>query len=144
MKKLTNVLLAGIIVVFMSGCNEEDPVANSVALADLGLGYKLTGTGGLNDQEVESFVFCGSIETVTYSTSSYSGTFTGTFYEVNGNVFKDDELYVQIDTEADATPGRFEEGATYVGRHYNDGYILENRTINEWTITSIEKVQCDG
>ena len=142
MKKLTNVLLAGLTAVVMSGCNgDETATGNSVALSDLGLGYKVTGTGGLNGYELESYTFCGDIATYIYTGEDSKFNTAGPYYFVDGNVFEDDELSIQIDTEADGTPGRFEEGATYVGLNSRGDEILDYLP-NHWTVTSIEEVEC--
>lgn len=86
-----------------------------------------------------SYVYTLPHETVIYS-SDYNTT--GYFYYVEGNVLYDDEIYVGIDTEANGTPWRLEEGTTYIGTNYQTGAELTGQTINAWTITSIEEVEC--
>ncbi len=124
----------------MSGCDDDDipESGTSVNLNDLTLGYQVTDTGGLAGSEFESYIFCGELETFIYS---YDYNTTGYYYYVEGNVLYDDEIYVRIDTEANGTPGRLEEGTTYIGTNYQTGEELTNE-INAWTITSIEEVEC--
>ena len=134
MKKITSLLIAGMTVLAMNGCDDITTEGiQSVNLTDLTLGYKVTGTGGLGWATSLDYVEFCNWDTV----SVYEGNNPSTgYFEVFWN---DEKLYMDdidetIDTAADGTPGTLEVGVTY---HADEG-----DPTNAWTITSIEEIEC--
>ncbi len=135
MKKSTSLLLAGLTVLGLSGftsCESNDPVADSVLLAELTNGYKITGTGhfGGSYNEVNSIIFCDWLTDFEFSDNSHS---TNQEFSVDGNLLYLGEFGYDVDTSAVGTPGRLEVGVGY----YDDG-----TPDDIWTITGIEQVEC--
>jgi len=132
-------LLAGAVTVLgLSGCNDDDYFINdegiqSVNLTDLTLGYKVSGTGGLGWAESFEYVeFCdGDTVSVYEGHEPSDGIFE--LYNNNLGVYMDD-VDEAIATDADGTPGRLEVGVTY--------HADESMSLNAWTITSIEEIEC--
>jgi len=141
MKKVTSLLLAGITVLAMSGCDDDDIIIKngiqSVDITVLTGGYKVTGTGGLGDDpEVESIEFCGNEAAVYFPDVMETATDT---YFVSGDGVADligfDWFEAFMDTTAAGTTGTLDVGVTYS----LDSYDVET---NAWTITNIEEVEC--
>jgi len=140
MKKVTSILLAGLTVLAMSGCDENDIIdatpeaIQSVDISDLTNGYKVSGTGDLSSHGgIDSITYCNEQCFVVWSEWGVQDYYP---YTIDGNTISErDEIYADIDTDADGTPGRLEVGVTY----NNTLYGGEN---SAWTVTGIEEVEC--
>ena len=137
MKKLTSVLLAGVTAMMMNGCDDSDTPTEitSVALTDLTLGYKVSGTGDLSlNSGIDSITYCDEKCSVVWSEWGVQDYYPYTI--IDGDVISEvDEIYADIDTAAAGTPGKLVVGVTY-----SDIDRFEGGDGWEWTITSIEEV----
>ena len=141
MKKISRLVMAGMIVLAMSGCDDNDTLEGiqSVNLNDLNLGYKVTVNGSVWDEEMSSIAFCpvgnrgGDGRTIVEFSNPVYTADNGYFDIVDETVIYFDEFGTTTDTESAGTLGTLDVDVTYQ---------LGGNILDYFEITKIEEYEC--